>query len=75
MTISISALTTNESILYARTLTHHFQVHRIALAVTLHVRGDAGVVAGLVTRHRLQCQRGAAHDHARLGIVLYDLIL
>uniref|UniRef100_A0A182JKJ6 Uncharacterized protein n=1 Tax=Anopheles atroparvus TaxID=41427 RepID=A0A182JKJ6_ANOAO len=50
-------------------------IHRIALAVALDVRCNAGVVAGLMSRHHLQRQCGTAHDDARLGVVLYDLIL
>lgn len=56
-------------------LTHDLQVHGIARTVTFDVRGNTGVVAGLMSRHRLQRQCGTAHDDATLGVVLYGLIL
>lgn len=56
-------------------LTHHFQVHGVALAVSLDVGRDAGVVAGLMPGYGLQRQRRTAHYHTGLGVVLDDLIL
>jgi hypothetical protein len=45
-----------------RVLTHDTELHGVALAVTLHVRGDAGVIPRLLASHSLQSQSLVAHD-------------
>lgn len=56
-------------------LTHYSELDRITFAISFHIRRDARVVSGLVSRDSLQRQVSTTHYYATLWIVHHRLIL